>query len=212
MAAANMPQSGWYTLCQCPRCLQLQAPSDSSDGAVVAIASISLDASLASSPLPSSKACLPQLCPKPPQLRSAPAAALPSSIALSGLCISKPCPFSFLGFLVRLQSVVHLGARLVSSLLCLVSVLSCHNTPSMPGAVPLHFLFSFPLFPCPFLSTPSAGASMALPSPIPAFPAPCLFCPAETWTWGHDTESDVSQCLISFPGGAPLSLEASCLS
>ena len=124
MAPANTPQSGWYTLCQCPGHLQFQAPSDSSDGAVVAIASVSLGASSASSPLPglSSKACLPQLCPKPPQLRSAPAVTLPSGVALSGLCISKPCPFSFLGFLVKLQSVVHLGARLVSSLLCLMSV------------------------------------------------------------------------------------------
>ena len=169
MAPASMPRSGWYMLRQCPRHLQSQAPSDSSDGALVAIASISLDASSASSPLPclSSKACLPQLCPKPPQLRSAPATTLPSSVALSGLCISKPCPWSFLDFLVKLQSVVHLGGRLVSSLLCLMSV----SFPSQHALHARHCSTPFPILLSPLsLSFPQhplhvriSGASFAHP-------------------------------------------------
>ena len=149
MAPANTPQSGWYTLCQCPRRLQFQALSDSSDGAVVAIASISLDASSASSPLPhlSSKACLPQLCPKPPQLCSAPAATLPSGVALSGLCVSKPCPFSFLDFLVKLQSMVHLEGRL--ALFHSVSYSPFPSFPVLSSAPPPHVRWQCFLRPSP---------------------------------------------------------------
>ena len=47
-----------------------------------------------------SKACLPQLCPKPPQLHPAPAVTLLSSVALGSLCAWKPCALSFVEFFV----------------------------------------------------------------------------------------------------------------
>ena len=122
------------------------------------------------------KALLPQLCLKPRQLHSAPAATLPSSVVLGGLCVWKPCTFSFVEFLVSSRVWFTWGAWFVSSLLRLMSV----SLPSQDALYIRHHSGPFPvllspLFPCPFLCTLSEYASAVLPWPLAAFLRHCLF-------------------------------------
>ena len=122
------------------------------------------------------KARLPQLCPKPCQLHSAPTATLLSGVVLGGLCVWKPYTFSFVEFLVSSRVWFTWGAWFVSSLLHLMSV-------SLPSQDALHIrrrsspfpVLLSPLCPCPFLCTLSEYASAVLPWPLPALLRHCLF-------------------------------------